>query len=451
MMIIIFWEDALSLEDHPTVRSVRARSRPEGIDNPVSADLIKQIARDCGADDAGIIEIDRAAIAPQRGFIRKVYGRTRSLLAIACSMNREPVRSPTRSVANEEFHGTYDHVNETARAIVRALDEQGIPSCNSVAAFPMEMDLPRIMMVQHKPIAVEAGLGHMGIHRSVIHPKFGSFVLLGTVLLGREVDAYDHPIDYNPCLECKLCVAACPVGAIKPDGAFDFLSCWTHNYHDFLGNFARWVEKVADSKDARDYRSRVPRTETLNVWQSLSFKPGYKAAYCISACPAGEDVIGPFLESRDAHFADVVQPLIDKDEFVYVIPDTDAEDTVTRRFPHKKVQHVTSGRHTPSLQAYLFSLSLGFQRGRARALDLVTHLTFTGATPLQATIIIKGRNLEVLPGRHDGEARLRIAADSQAWLSVLNRDLELTEAIDTGLVRHSDEGLFASFMRCFPS
>jgi ferredoxin len=440
----------MSLEDHPTVRTVRARSRDGVPDSPVSADFIKQIARECGADDAGIIEFDRASIAPQRDYIRKVYGRTRSLLAIACSMNREPVRSPTRSVANEEFHGTYDHVNETARAIVRALGEHGVASCNSVAAFPMEMDLPRIMMVQHKPIAVEAGLGLMGIHRSVIHPKFGSFVLLGTILLGREVDAYDHPIDYNPCLECKLCVAACPVGAIKPDGAFDFLSCHTHNYHDFLGNFAQWVEKVADSTDAKDYRSRVPRTETLNVWQSLSFKPGYKAAYCISACPAGEDVIGPFLESRDSHFAEIVQPLIDKDELVYVIPDTDAEDTVTRRFPHKKIQHVTSGRHTGSLQAYLFSLALGFQRGRARGLDLVTHLSFIGAHSLDATVVIKGKHLEVVPGRHVGDAGLRITADSQAWLRVLNRDLELGDAIGAEVITASDEKLLAAYMRCFP-
>lgn len=440
----------MSLDDHPTVRAVRARSSQHVRDVPVSSELLKRIARECGADDVGIIEFDRAAIAPQRDFIRKVYGRTRSLLAIACHMNREPVRSPSRSVANEEFHGTYDHVNETARAIVRALDEHGIPACNSVAAFPMEMDLPRIMMVQHKPIAVEAGLGRMGIHRSVIHPKFGSFVLLGTVLLGCEVDAHDQPIDYNPCLECKLCVAACPVGAIKPDGGFDFLSCHTHNYHDFLGNFTQWVEKVADSKDARDYRARVPRTETLNIWQSLSFKPGYKAAYCISACPAGEDVIGPFLSDRDAHFAEVVQPLIDKDEFVYVLPDTDAEDTVTRRFPHKKMQHVTSGRHTGSIQAYIFSLSLGFQRGRARGLDFVTHLRFTGASALDMTVAIKGRDLQVVPGRHVGEAALTITADTQAWLRVQNRDLDLADAIASELVSHNDEKLFAAYMRCFP-
>jgi epoxyqueuosine reductase QueG len=54
-------------------------------------------------------------------------------------------------------------------------------------------------VVGHKPVAVAAGLGRMGIHRNVIHPRFGSFVLLATVLLDTEIGVYDHPIDFNPC------------------------------------------------------------------------------------------------------------------------------------------------------------------------------------------------------------------------------------------------------------
>src|SRR5947207_600791 len=68
--------------------------------------------------------------------------------------------------------------------------------------------------ISHKPVAVAAGLGQMGIHRNVIHPKFGNFILLGTVLVDAEISEYSHPVVYNPCLECKLCVAACPTGAI---------------------------------------------------------------------------------------------------------------------------------------------------------------------------------------------------------------------------------------------
>jgi ferredoxin len=34
-------------------------------------------------------------------------------------------------------------------------------------------------------------------------------------------------------LECRLCVAACPVGAISNEGGFNFLSCYTHNYREY--------------------------------------------------------------------------------------------------------------------------------------------------------------------------------------------------------------------------
>src|SRR5713226_1787932 len=120
-------------------------------------------------------------------------------------------------------------------------------------------------------VADAAGLGHMGIHRNVIHPRFGNFILLGTVLIAAEATAYDQPLSYNPCLECKLCVAACPVGAISPDGRFNFSACYTHNYREFLGGFTDWVEQVADSKSALDYRKRVADTESASLWQSLFF------------------------------------------------------------------------------------------------------------------------------------------------------------------------------------
>jgi epoxyqueuosine reductase QueG len=81
------------------------------------------------------------------------------------------------------------HVNDVAHRIVAALERAGIRAVNPAMGFPMEMDrFPgKIWVVSHKPVAVAAGLGHMGIHRNVIHPKFGNFILLGTVLLDAEV------------------------------------------------------------------------------------------------------------------------------------------------------------------------------------------------------------------------------------------------------------------------
>jgi Fe-S-cluster-containing hydrogenase component 2 len=127
---------------------------------------------------------------------------------------------------------------------------------------------------------------------------FGNFILLGTILIDTPISEASAPIDYNPCLERKLCVAACPVGAITVDGGFDFAACFTHNYREFMGGFSDWVEQVADSRDAQEYRSRVSDGETASMWQSLATGPNYKVAYCMAVCPAGEDVITPFLASR---------------------------------------------------------------------------------------------------------------------------------------------------------
>jgi Fe-S-cluster-containing hydrogenase component 2 len=202
----------------------------------------------------------------------------------------------------------------------------------------------------------------MGIHRNVIHPNFGNFILLGTVLVDAVVTEYTHPIDYNPCLECRLCGSACPVGAIAPDGHFNFSACYTHKYREFMSSFIDWAEAIAASNDALAYRQTVNDAESASMWQSLSFKANYKAAYCMAACPAGEDVIGPFLAKRKEFVQAVVKPLREKPEPIYVVPGSDAETYVAKHFPHKTVRRVSSGIRPRSLQGFLFGLPLLFQR-----------------------------------------------------------------------------------------
>lgn len=144
----------------------------------------------------------------QRDDILRYFPATRTLVSFVCRMNREPIRSIARSVANLEFHHAGEHVNEVARKVVALLERRGIRAVNPSMGFPMETDrFPggKIWVVSHKPVAVVAGLGYMGIHRNVIHPRFGNFILLGTVMVDAEATAYDQPLAYNPCLECKLC------------------------------------------------------------------------------------------------------------------------------------------------------------------------------------------------------------------------------------------------------
>jgi ferredoxin len=213
---------------------------------------------DAGADDVGFVEIGRPALDDQREGILKAVPYTKTLISFVVRMNREAIRTPARSVSNLEFHHSGDEVNEIARNAVETLEGRGTRAMNPAMGFPMEMDRfpAKVWVVSHKPVAVAAGLGMMGTHRNVIHDKFGRFILLGTILLDAEVSESSQPIDYNPCLECKLCVAACPVGAISSEGDFNFSACYTHNYREFMGGVTDWVEQVADSKNAGDYSNR---------------------------------------------------------------------------------------------------------------------------------------------------------------------------------------------------
>lgn len=445
----------MNLAEHPTVRRVQQSSNRQSTP-PAALDAawLRQLCLDCGADDCGLVEIGRPALDEQRDDIRRFFPPAQTLLGFVCRMNREPIRSTARSVANLEFHHAGDHVNEVARKIVSALEREGVRAVNPAMGFPMEMDRfpgEKIWVVSHKPVAVAAGLGHIGIHRNVIHPRFGNFILLGTVLIAAEATAYDQPVDFNPCLECKLCVAACPVGAISPSGEFNFSACYTHNYREFMGGFTDWVEQIADSKNARDYRRKVADAESASMWQSLSFGANYKAAYCLSVCPAGEEVIGPYLANKADFLKEIVRPLAEKPETIYVIPGTDAEDHVARRFPNKKTRRVGNGLRVRTIRAFLRGLFLTFQPGKSQGLDAVYHFTFTGQEQKQATIIIRAGKLAVNEGLH-GEPNLRVTADSETWLGFLAKERSLLWALLRRKIRiKGSPRLLRAFGKCFPS
>ncbi|MDC0720371.1 SCP2 sterol-binding domain-containing protein [Nannocystis bainbridge] len=439
---------AIKVQEHPTV--VQIRSRPAPVPVGITSAWLREVALAAGADDVGFVAIDRPEVATERPFVEEALPGVRTLVAFVVRMNRDSVRSPARSVANQEFHRTGDHADEVAQAIARALVEKGHRAVNPSIAFPMEMARwpARIWVVSHKVVAVAAGLGQMGLHRNLIHPRFGNFILLGTVLTDAPVDAETQPIDYNPCIDCKLCVSACPVGAIQSDGHFDFSACNTHNYREFMGGFVDWVATVADSKDGRDYRERVSDKETVSMWQSLAYGPNYKAAYCMAVCPAGEDVLGTYLNAKAGFLRQVVRPLQDKVEPLYVLAGSDAEAHAARRFPHKRLRRVRSGLSPDSARGFVLALPLIFQRGRAKDMAATLRFRFTGAEQFVATIRVAEGKLTIVE-HEDDPADVVVEADAATWLGIASGKHSPVWAVMRGRLRlRGDRKLFQRFMAC---
>ena len=109
----------MKLEDHPTVQRIRAKTTTSASTKDESLDAIwmKQLILDAGADDVGFVEIGRPALDDQREDILKAFPHTKTLVSFVVRMNREAIRTPSRSVSNLEFHHSGEEVNHIARSV----------------------------------------------------------------------------------------------------------------------------------------------------------------------------------------------------------------------------------------------------------------------------------------------------------------------------------------------
>jgi hypothetical protein len=194
----------------------------------------------------------------------------------------------------------------------------------------------------------------------------------------------------------------------------------------------------------------VGEADSATMWQSLSFGANYKAAYCLAACPAGEEVMEPFLNDGKAFVREVVQPLQEKLETVYVVPGSDAEAHVAKRFPHKTVKRVRNSLTPISIEGFRNGLSMTFQPGQARDLAATYHFQFSGAEACRFTVVLADQTCTV---QNDlvGRADLLVQADGATWIGFLRKQRNLLLALLTGRIRlRGNPRLLLRFARCFP-
>jgi epoxyqueuosine reductase len=70
----------------------------------------------------------------------------------------------------------------------------------------------------------EAGLGWPGKHSVLINKEIGSFFFLGILIVNIDLD-YDKPAEKDNCGSCRLCIDACPTGAINDDRTINCTKC----------------------------------------------------------------------------------------------------------------------------------------------------------------------------------------------------------------------------------
>ncbi len=183
---------------------VAPKRSPEPADGWSAA--VKRAALEAGADDAGICEFRDSWTYTDRP---RPVGRWVVVMAFAHEYER--LNSAPHEDAYIEVMAQYGRAGIAAKRLANWIRERGFPA--EAKTGPMTED---VLMI---PAAIEAGLGELGKHGSMIHRRFGANFRLSMVTTDLPL-APDAPDVFGAdlfCGSCQVCTRACPPDAIAPE------------------------------------------------------------------------------------------------------------------------------------------------------------------------------------------------------------------------------------------
>jgi ferredoxin len=167
--------------------------------------LIKQQALALGAETVGITRFKQEWVFEGHTVPQKW------IVVLGIQMSYEASRQVPGPLAAAEIHLQYARGIKIAKQLANWLHQQGHDAFGT--GGPMAGSFVMI------PAALEAGLGELGKHGSIINRKLGSTFRLACVLTDLPLIS-DQPDDFGAddfCTRCRLCMDECPPDAILPE------------------------------------------------------------------------------------------------------------------------------------------------------------------------------------------------------------------------------------------
>ncbi len=124
--------------------------------------------------------------------------------------------------------------------------------------------------VDERYAAYLSGLGYLGKNQFLIHPKHGTYVYLGVLLIDEELTKENYLED--TCGDCHLCIDACPTDAL--DNGFNKRLCTS---------YVTQAKEVLDMKDFKPLKTMIfgcdicQKVCPKNIGRIFHDRPEFKA------------------------------------------------------------------------------------------------------------------------------------------------------------------------------
>jgi epoxyqueuosine reductase QueG len=183
-----------------------------------SADQVKSVARDLGADLCGLAPVSRWEAAPDGFRPTDVDSRARSVAVFAKRLPASCLDSESCVPYTVVNGWVTQEVDRLTLALCYRLEDLGlravpIPPDDPYEHWEQERSHGRaILSLRHAGLL--GGLGLLGKNTLLINERFGNMIQIGAALIGEELEP-DPLAVFDACpTACRLCLDACPQQAL---------------------------------------------------------------------------------------------------------------------------------------------------------------------------------------------------------------------------------------------
>lgn len=249
---------------------------------------IREYALQLGADVVGFAAAAdySSKKAPD---LKKILPTVQSLVVLGYRELDGSLESPNLRTGMTARMGVMDLARKNNYLLARFIEDNFHTKAAPVAlSYPLDMTPPVYGLagdVSLRHAAVAAGLGVLGRHNLVIHPKFGNRIVFAAYLTELPLKS-DQPVTEELCNNCNLCVENCPAKALDVEGKTDQMKCLRVSQPNGIGGTISFMKKfIGASPDEQKKILADPRLFSLYQAMFMGFE--YHCFRCMTVCPAG--------------------------------------------------------------------------------------------------------------------------------------------------------------------